>query len=141
MVMRVELGPFATFPLHPPEADVPADIVLRRFVPFATKVQRSKARLFDHFSCANLQALRDRQANTVCGALVDDKFETGGLLHRQVTRWRSMQEFCRASSQLSIDIVDVRPIGQVKTVLETSGFDSLIKLYDTEKDAIAAFLV
>ena len=29
----------------------------------------------------------------------------------------------------------------VKTVLETSGFDSLIKLYDTEKDAIAAFLV
>jgi anti-anti-sigma factor len=31
--------------------------------------------------------------------------------------------------------------GGVKSVLETSGFDSLIKLYDTEKEAIAAFLV
>jgi anti-sigma B factor antagonist len=31
--------------------------------------------------------------------------------------------------------------GAVKSVLETSGFDSLIKLYDTEKEAIAAFLV
>lgn len=31
--------------------------------------------------------------------------------------------------------------GEVKGVLETCGFDSLIKLYDTEKEAIAAFLV
>lgn len=31
--------------------------------------------------------------------------------------------------------------GGVKSILETSGFDSLIKLYDTEKEAIAAFLV
>jgi anti-anti-sigma factor len=30
--------------------------------------------------------------------------------------------------------------GNVKSVLETSGFDSLIKIYDTEKEAFAAFL-
>jgi hypothetical protein len=29
----VELGPFATFPLYPQEADVDVDIVLRRLVP------------------------------------------------------------------------------------------------------------
>jgi anti-sigma B factor antagonist len=30
--------------------------------------------------------------------------------------------------------------GKVKRVLETSGFNSLIKIYDTEKEAVAAFL-
>jgi anti-sigma B factor antagonist len=30
--------------------------------------------------------------------------------------------------------------GGVKSVLETSGFHSLIKIYDTEKEAVAAFL-
>ena len=30
---------------------------------------------------------------------------------------------------------------EVRNVLETSGFNSLIKTYDTEKDAISAFLV
>jgi stage II sporulation protein AA (anti-sigma F factor antagonist) len=29
--------------------------------------------------------------------------------------------------------------GSVKTVLETAGFDSLLKIYDTEKEAVAAF--
>ena len=32
-VTSVELGPSVTFPLSPPEADVGADIVLRRLVP------------------------------------------------------------------------------------------------------------
>ena len=32
-VTSVELGPSVTFPLSPPEADVAADIVLRRLVP------------------------------------------------------------------------------------------------------------
>jgi hypothetical protein len=29
---------------------------------------------------------------------------------------------------------------RVRTVLETSGFSSLIKIYDTEKEAFSAFL-
>ncbi len=31
--------------------------------------------------------------------------------------------------------------GIVKNVLETSGFNSLLNIYDTEKDAVTAFLV
>jgi hypothetical protein len=34
-VKSVELGPSATFPLNPPEADIAADIILRRLVPKA----------------------------------------------------------------------------------------------------------
>jgi hypothetical protein len=43
---------------------------------------QQKSDLFDHFVYANQQAIRERQANVVCGALVDDQFETGGLLDR-----------------------------------------------------------
>jgi hypothetical protein len=37
------LGQFATFPLYPPEADVAADIVLRRLVPIL--LQKSAIRV------------------------------------------------------------------------------------------------
>lgn len=32
------------------------------------------------------------------------------------------------------------PNGSVKEVMETSGFHSLLRMYDTEKDALAAFV-
>jgi hypothetical protein len=35
--------PTATFPLHPPEADVAADVVLRRLVPFRTHAAQQEA--------------------------------------------------------------------------------------------------
>jgi hypothetical protein len=48
-VTSVELGPSVTFPLSPPEADVGADIVLRRLVPIV--LQKSPNRLCEIEIC------------------------------------------------------------------------------------------
>jgi len=53
-----------------------------RFVPKADICNAAKGPLFDHPIGASQHTLGDRQANIVCRVLVDDQFETGGLLDR-----------------------------------------------------------
>ena len=43
------------------------------------------SRLFDHFVGEHEQIMRNREAKRICGLEVDDKFESGGLLDRDVT--------------------------------------------------------
>ena len=70
----------------PPKADIRADEIDVRFVPLATKVQRSKSGLFDHVVGATKQRKRYVEAEALGGFQINDQFDLGGLLNWKVGR-------------------------------------------------------
>jgi len=76
------LGTKADIGARPPKADIGTQSRNVRFVPKADICNAAKGPLFDHPIGASQHTLGDRQANIVCRVLVDDQFETGGLLDR-----------------------------------------------------------
>jgi hypothetical protein len=69
----------------PPKADKQADVSLSPLCARNGLTHRSKSHLsFDHLVGACEKGFRNRKADRFRGFEIDDEFELGGLIHRQV---------------------------------------------------------
>src|SRR5262249_53777096 len=71
-------------PALPSKADIRLTLRHVRFVPLADICSAANCALFDHLVGAGEKGCRNRKADRFCGFDVDDEFELGGLIHRQV---------------------------------------------------------
>jgi len=84
----------------------------------------------------------DASDRMVAIAQGDDKQVVLNLEQLEYVSSAGLQVILRASKLLQAQRGELKICnadGVVKEVLETSGFSSLLKMYDSEKDAVAAF--
>src|SRR6478609_689887 len=93
-----------------PITDIAKILRYVRFVPQGDSCTAAKASLFNHLVDTGEQCGRHSKSERLSGLEVDDQLKFGGLLNRELSRFRSLENTINISRSLLPQVVIVGPI-------------------------------